>query len=312
MSRSTPRNNPLGTIARRLVFARLAALRAGLLRIGSEILCYEFLDTNAGSVRVASGGRGMLGSTEESHEIGEACVFLEGWNVSTLAAGASGGDGTLTLADVTDFPTGGGTVRIGDELLHYTSLSGAALSMPRLSVEPGAMDRKGSGLFRGRFGTSPAAHARGTPVIQHPFRYWDAWADRADAPELAYFGFEVDQPNAFWRSAFFEAEEPSSGASHVEVLQRVTQYLGQPPVPWDADPEEQRDLTLLEQGYDGDQGHAIGAQADRVEWRAFVRFSQGAFDPLAGTSHGWKQSPRLRLLGTEYLAPDLVLRRVDR
>ena len=144
----------------------------------------------------------------------------------------------------------------GDELLHYTTLSGAVLAMPRLSVEPGGMDGRGAGLFRGRFGTTPTAQNAGAPVILHPFRYWDRWADRADAPELAYFGFGVDQPNAFWRSAFFEAEEPSSGAAHIEVLQRVTQYLGQPPVPWDADPADFADLMLLDTG--SREGHAIG------------------------------------------------------
>ena len=42
LSRSAPRANPLGAFARRLVFARLATMRAGLLRIreGNEV--HEF------------------------------------------------------------------------------------------------------------------------------------------------------------------------------------------------------------------------------------------------------------------------------
>ena len=43
-----------------------------------------------------------------------------------------------------------------------------------------------------------------------------------------------------------------------------------------------------------------------------MRYQPGAFDPQTGASHGWKQTPRLRLIGAEYLAPDLVLRRVNR
>ena len=46
-------------------------------------------------------------------------------------------------------------------------------------------DGRGSGLFRGRYGTLPQTHGGGAPVILFPFRYWDRWAHQADAPELA-------------------------------------------------------------------------------------------------------------------------------
>jgi len=42
LSRGAPRANPLGALARRLVFARLATLRAGLLRIREGNAAYEF------------------------------------------------------------------------------------------------------------------------------------------------------------------------------------------------------------------------------------------------------------------------------
>jgi hypothetical protein len=196
--------------------------------------------------------------------------------------------------------------------VHYSLVYGGALEMPRMSTEPGRMDRRGGGLFRGRFGTTPAGHGPDSPVILHPFRYWDRWADRAEVPELGYFGFALEQPGAFWRSMFFDAEEPSSGAARVGVLQRLTPHMGRPAPPWDGDPAATAGLDLFEQGGLGERGNAIERQADLVEWRAFVRYSPGAFDPFTSTSHGWKQTPRLRLLGVEYLAPDRVLRRVER
>lgn len=284
---------------------------AGLLRIGGEIVCYDVVDPTTGGIQIAPGGRALLGTTEESHEVGSTATFLEGWTVSTLSNAISASDATLPLTDLTDFPNEG-TLRVGNELVHYSALYGSGPTMPRLSSVPGKMDRKGGGLFRGRFGSPASPQAAGAPVILYPFRYWDRWADRADAPELAYFGVAFDQPNAFWRSSFFQAEEPSSGMARVEVLQRVTQHAGQPATPWDDDPEAGGDLALLEEGFQENEGRPIGTQADRIEWRAFVRFQPGAFDPTAGASHGWKQTPRLRLLGAEFLAPDLVLRRVDR
>jgi hypothetical protein len=105
---------------------------------------------------------------------------------------------------------------------------------------------------------------------------------------------------------FWQAEETASGGSRVLVLQRTDAS-----VPWDADPEQTRGLDLVETGMPEGRANALGLQSDRIEWRAFVRFAPGAFDELGGTSHAWKQTPRLRLLGAEYLGPNVVLRRVD-
>jgi hypothetical protein len=150
-------------------------------------------------------------------------------------------------------------------------------------------------------------------VILHPLRYADRWADRADAPELAYFGFALDQPAAFVRSAFFDSEEPSSGAVTLEVLQRLLVHGAQAAPPWDGDPAlKESNLSLFTEGRLESEGQPVARQADRVEWRAFARYQPGAFDAVTGASHGWKQTPRLRLLGAQYIAPGLVVRRVDR
>jgi hypothetical protein len=178
--------------------------------------------------------------------------------------------------------------------------------MPRASTEPGLMDGRGAGIFRGRFGTQSIDHGAGTPVILFPFRYWDRWADRADGPELSYFQFSLDQPNAFWKSMFWTSEETGSGGSRISVLQR-----SDPSVPWDADPVLFPELELLERGMPEDGPNPIGLQRDRMQWRVFVRYAQGAFDELLGSSHAWKQVPRLRLLGVEYMGPSVILRRVD-
>jgi len=278
---------------------------AGLLRIGSEILCYDSYDSSSGAITIAPSGRGLLGSTEETHEIGAPITWLESRVVSTLAGSISAGSAILPLEDPTDFPPQG-TVLIGGELIHYTHLAGSQLEMPRGSTVPGAMDGNANGLFRGRFGSTPSGHAAGEPVILFPFRYWDRWADRADAPELAYFGLTIEQPNAFWRGVFFEADEPPG--TKIEVLQRLN-----PLMPWDAEPSFDlgQDLSLVEEGLVEGKLRAIGAQRDGLEWRAYVRYAPNAFDFALGLSHGWKRTPRLTQLAVEYLGPGLTLRRVD-
>jgi hypothetical protein len=56
----------------------------------------------------------------------------------------------------------------------------------------------------------------------------------------------------------------------------------------------------------------VDAQSDRIEWRVFARYGSGAFDPLTGLAHGWKNAPRLKSLGVTYFGPGRVLRSVDR
>ena len=279
---------------------------AGLLRIGDEILCYEGYDESAGVVSVAPGGRGLLGTDEGAHARGEGVTLLEHIPVSVLASGIGSEDAQIELTSVEDFPAQG-LVLIENELIHYTWIDGATLGMPAASSEPGAMDGEGAGLFRGRFGTEPESHAAGTPVVLFPFRYWDRWADEADAPELHYMGFSLSQPNAFWRTVFWDVEEPGIAGPQLGVLQRTSDE-----VPWDTEPGAQRDLEVLWEGLRDGEGNPIGVQADRIEWRVFVRYEPGSFDPEFGLLHGWKTTPQLKFFGAEYMGPGMVLRRVAR
>ena len=220
----------------------------------------------------------------------------------------SAASAALPILDATGFPSEG-TVLVDDELIHYTRIREGALEMPSSSTVPGAMDGDGGGLFRGRFGTEPAGHRQGAPVILFPFRYWDRQAEHADAPELAYFGLAVDQPGAFWRSVFWDADEVEG--SQIYALQREVDLGRGSAPPWDGDPEGGDGLTLHETGVHEGQGIPIGRQADRLEWRVFVRYLPGAFDAVNGLSHAWKRTPRLEVFGVEYLAPNQILWRLD-
>ncbi len=280
---------------------------AGMLRIGSEIVCYDRYDAASNEIHVPSGGRGLLGTQPRNHVAGTSVRWLESVRVSILGANAGALDSELALTSREDFPSSG-TVLLDDELVHYTHFQGDALSMPRGSEEPGAMDRKGRGLFRGRYGTAPAGHTGGTPVILFPFRYWDRWAERADAPELHYFEFSIEQPDAFYKRCFFAVEDAPAGGPRIGVLQK-----SRPETPWDGDPQDlSQGLALLDEGKLESGGNAIGVQSGGIAWRVFVRHEPGSFDPRDGLAHGWKTTPRLRLLGAEYIGPNRVLRRVER
>jgi len=198
-------------------------------------------------------------------------------------------------------------VLVDAELVQYTHFDADALVVPRGSVEPGAQDSRGGGLLRGRYGTLPAAHVAGTPVILFPQRYPDLWAERADVPELGYFGFSIEQPGAFWLDSFWDAEPAPHGQCRIGVLQRAFRD-----VPWDAEPDATEGLTLTTAGRRGDEALPLGVQSDGIDWRVFVRYDPGAFDLRTGLAHGWKETPRLRRLGVSYSAPNRVLSSVDR
>lgn len=279
---------------------------AGLLRIGEEILAYSIRDPVGGQITVAAQGRGLLGTRAQPHQRGESVTYLEEFPASTLAADIAAGEAYLPIVDATSFPREG-TVLVGSELIHYTRIKGAALAMPRASALAGAMDGKGSGLFRGRFGTSAQGHVAGEAVILFPFRYWDRWTQLADAPELAYFGLQMNQPGAWWKDFFWDWEHSIPGGSRIGVLARTDASI-----PWDADPEEQEGLWITYEGMVNDEEIPLGVQADQIEWRVFVEYDPGAFDPLTGLSHAWKASPLFRRLGVDFLAPNRTLRSLDR
>lgn len=295
---------PLGNLSAAYDFLDDLPADGGLLRIGDEILAYQTLDASTGEIRVATSGRGLLGTRASAHQLGEAVMFLEHRCVTVLGGPVAVGDARLTIASLDDFPREG-TVLVGDELVTYTRRRESALEMPRGSTTPGRMDERGDGLFRGRFGTSPAVHQGGEAVVLFPTRYPDRWAPRADAPELGYFGLSVDQPAAFWNAFFFSKVDTE--AARIGVLQRT-----RPEVPWDADPDSEKNLRLYWQGEKEGGQLPIGVQSDRVDWRVFVDYQPGAFEPRTGLAHGWKQTPRLKMFSAFYHAPSMVLRSVER
>jgi len=177
------------------------------------------------------------------------------------ACSVSADASALPVVDHGGFPSEG-TVLVGDELIHYTRTRAGALEMPRASSVPGAMDGRGGGLFRGRYGTAPADHREGAPVILFPFRYWDRQVERADAPELAYFGLAIDQPGAFWRNVFWEADEVEG--SQIYALQRAVDVGSGDAPPWDGEPGKTPELGLYQQGAGKDgEGNELALQADR-------------------------------------------------
>jgi len=297
---------PYGSIGTPHMFLSDLPEDGGLLRIGDEILAYESYDENSAMVTISPDGRGLLGTTPQPHAMGEPIQFLSHFTVSTLSGGIGAGDSTIPIGSAQEFPHEG-TLLIGEELLHYTRQRGGSLEMPSASTEPGMQDGRGSGLFRGRYGTLPQTHGGGVPVILFPFRYWDRWAHQADAPELAYFAFEVAQPGAWYDTLFWKHENVQTAGPMLRALVRTEQDT-----PWDGAPGEASGLELYTDGFVGGEPVGLAAASDLLEVRFFIEYSAGSYDAVTAMSHGWKASPRLSEFGVEYRAPSMTLRSVQR
>ncbi|HET6204333.1 MAG TPA: hypothetical protein VFI25_16190 [Planctomycetota bacterium] len=281
-------------------------LDAGVLQVDEELMVYRLVTPGSGEVTIepTSTGRAALASEKSRHGQGTSVVFLDHWVASRLAGGASPSASTLSLVDPAGFPPEG-TARLGDELVHWTRLRGDNLEMPRRSEEPGADDEKGGGLFRGRFGTTPANHPANEVVLLWPFRFWDRYRPMADAPELSFYQAEVRAEDAFYRRIFWEEEIPASGLD-VVALARVDEA-----VPWDADPEKEKDLRLFKDPKEQGLPVELGRRGSRLEVRFFTEYLPGAFDPIQGLADGWRSAPRIRTIVLDYLAPERLLRREE-
>ena len=56
----------------------------------------------------------------------------------------------------------------------------------------------------------------------------------------------------------------------------------------------------------------IRLQADKVEVRFYVIYEDGAFKWDDMSASGWKHSPKLEMLGIEYVQQNRVRRHIDR
>lgn len=278
----------------------------GLLRIGDELIAYHTADGNNGTVLVAPGGRGFLQSEAQPHRAGEAVTLLGHLAVSHLQQAVGPDASALPIAPVPGFGASG-TVRVGNELVHYTNrVDGLSMPIHDESGEDGGGAR-GRGLYRGRFGTAPEAHEVLTPVIEWPARYWDRYAYRADAPEQHFFEFELSQPDAWASALAVEHTDPAYPGARLGILLRTD-----PRTPWTSDPDTTEGLSLHWMDRLAGRPVRVDRQSSEVEARLFVEYQPGSFDPLGPYLHGWKLAPTVEQLAFDYIAPGRVLARGDR
>jgi hypothetical protein len=276
----------------------------GLVQIGGEVLAYQAHAD--GTFQVAQNGRGMLNTQPRGHSRGERVEFLSHRPASILAGGVGVRDSVLPLQDLGALPPRYGTVLLGQELLHYTWLrrngDQGQLEMPR--HYPGEDEAGGGqprGLFRGRFGTTPATGASGQAVVWFPIRYWDRHVDRSDDPELGYFQLTHNEAPGFFRTLRWRQETVDP---RVEVLCRV-RVDGK--LPWDGAPLPSGGFWELRGGSADAPPHRLMHHGSRLEVRFATRYQPGCVDLATYRAHGWKTTAKVEDVRVEYEGQGRVL-----
>ena len=275
---------------------------AGLVMIGDEIIAFRSIgSSSSGAPALLDCERGFMNTIATSHGWGASVVFLDFVTVSMLQGGLDPSSNRLDVADTAGFLRNGGTLKVGEELIHYTTVEGKTFVMPTRMDEDG--DREG-GLFRGRYGTRPASHDAQALVLDMPFRYWDRYAPMQDAADLSWYGCGLDLPGAFFHRLEFEKRRPDQ-YTDIEVLVRTDAT-----VPWSADPAKTRGLFLFTDSEEDDP-NIIGTAGDGLDVRVLFKYLSGAFDPIDLRAHGWKTTPELLSLRVTYLDQTRVLTREE-
>jgi hypothetical protein len=274
---------------------------AGLVRIGEEIIAFRTIGrSQSGQPALMDCQRGFMRTTPARHAYGENVVFLDFQGVSMLQGAVDASNPVLQVANPGGFFQNGGTVLVDDEMIHYTEIAQGGLSMPWAVNDRG--DSTG-GLFRGRFGTLPHAHDAQAIVLEMPFRYWDRYAPRQDSGELAYFGFSLNLPGAWFENLAFEEYRPNQKVD-LSVLCRTD-----PDIPWTANPQATAGLFEFDEGTENEP--AVIHRAGRgLDVRVVFKYLGGAFQTDLW-AHEWKSSPELRSLRVRYLDETRVIGRED-
>jgi hypothetical protein len=276
----------------------------GLVQIGGEVIAYR---THAdGTFQVASNGRGMLNTQPRSHARGSRVEFLSHRSAAILAGGVGIRDNTLPLQDLGALPPRQGTVLLGAELLHYGWVRRNGdqfqLEMPR--HYPGEDEAGGGqprGLFRGRFGTTPATAGAGQAVVGFPIRYWDRHGERSDDPELAYFQLTHNEAPGYFKTVRWRQETLDP---RVEVVchARVDGKL-----PWDGAPLPAGGFFELRGGSADAPPSRLMHHGSQIEVRFATRYRPGCVDLVTYRAHGWKTTARIEDVRVEYEGQTRVL-----
>ncbi|MBE7466862.1 MAG: hypothetical protein HS116_25610 [Planctomycetes bacterium] len=300
--------------------------RAGLLRIGDELIYYDGQSTgqvnyyadvlprveqkatrqwnnqlhpnnnneNKNVLILQNLKRGLFGTKAQYHPPGTGVMVYDGAPFTVLRGNIGPLDDRFEVTDGAQFPAEG-YAWIDNEVLSWTKGGGTSF--------------EGCRVFRGRFGTNPESHQDGALVRCLPFRYWDRHAFQFDGAGLAYFQCGYAAKDAIWETV--DLTTKGGGGDPLPQFVRphvLVRFDGRPA--WDSQPTNQEGglYEFRGAGIHKLTGFAArgGVRADQIEIRVFWKFESRAFQP----GQDWKRTFALDEIKATYYSP-LVFRRLE-
>lgn len=273
----------------------------GLLLIDGELIAYKsFAD---GVFQVAEQGRGLLGTKPRAHGDGARVHFVPQVPCAILNGQVSAVASKLPVQHLGSLPRYGGTVLMGQELLHYTwtSPSPASLGMPDW-YDPEDAQSPGIGLFRNRYGTKAQGASSGSPVIWFPTRFWDRYHARSDDPELAYYQMTRRETPVFYRTVQWREDNPDQSVLKLHATANIDAAGS-----FADDPTKVAGMFTFEKGSVDGKPNRIHWQGSVFELRFATEYRTGAFDPVSFLANGWKQAITLHDIMLTYEGETRIL-----
>ena len=305
---------------------------SGFIQIGDEVIRYEaktpasFLRCKGTQMGTPSAGkpsgsdvkalssikvlsRAALGTEDAYHGTHTPALVLLPVKVAYLGMDISEKDEALPVVGADNLPEQGFVV-IDDEVLLYTANGEGRLTMPVAD---------GAGIFRGRYGTTPAAHKASVPLVLLNVRFEDRNARGSDDPAVHHYQVSAEIPKAFWKN--MECEVELAEHHNIRALIRID---GQDTwVPAEEAKEKVEDATGedTEENAHRDTVEDAKQQAKEIfiecssvkginiierygrdlDIRFYFEYLPGAFN-----GNDWKKSPILQKVKIDYVAPNTV------
>ena len=292
----------------------------GVVLIDDELIMYDEFDPETG--RFSGCIRGAFNTDPHPHGYEARVIGVQSFPTTRLTSPIDTSTASYELEDTSDFPDDG-YLRVGlsSEIIGYTNWDVRHLSAPlgrfdptqdNTTRDPNKEKKKVAGsIFRGRFGTIPQAADAGAIAIAMPFRVYDRYAERADDPEQSYLQLSWTKHGAIWKRITWD-EDPRKFINVIALVR----FSGGPP--WDSSKivrvgQEQMPVDdrrqYLYQIDDPTAINLLNVEADRIEVRIGMRYEEGAYNRLAPdiAPDSWKETPAIRKVTVEYVAPPQVL-----
>jgi hypothetical protein len=264
----------------------------GAIVAGDEIIAYKKIDQ---AQYLDPAVRGWLNSYAHVHDAGDPVFRLEFLPISTLSIDVGAYDWDIPYRPPFNAPSG--YVLIDQEVIGFDGkgvVDGPgtpALKMPRGRVTAG----DSGGIYRGSFGTDPAAHGVDSLVYGLPWRYWDShrrfhWDER-----MPYYQLSTTRRGARWRSLRWLEERPSDDMNLVAHVFVRADGLGELYGPALA-AGTSRVWEFTQGGVANKLDHAAGMlDAGQLDVRFTFEWRPSSFWP----GHSWKRAMRILQVDVE-------------